>query len=61
MYPPLVNKLVAVTLLQSFVFFKIFMYRGGGATVRFAPVVPWAKIGPAFSPCFNNELTVEAH
>jgi hypothetical protein len=28
---------------------QIFMYRGGGGapTVRFAPVVPWAKTGPA--------------
>jgi hypothetical protein len=47
------SKLVAVTILQSFAFFflQIFMYREGGGwgwppTVRFAPVVPWAKTGP---------------
>jgi hypothetical protein len=32
---------------KSFPFLKIFMYWGAGAlTVRFAPVVPWAKAGP---------------
>jgi hypothetical protein len=29
-------------------FFVANFYVGGGATVRFAPVVPWAKAGPAF-------------
>jgi hypothetical protein len=37
----------AVTILQSFAFFcKFLCTGGGGATVRFAPVVPWAKTGP---------------
>jgi hypothetical protein len=43
------NKLVAVTILQSFTFFflPIFMWGGGGApTVCFSPVFPWAKTGP---------------
>jgi hypothetical protein len=31
-------------LLSFTFFFQIFMYWGG--TVRFAPVVPWAKAGP---------------
>jgi hypothetical protein len=48
--PMLVNKLVAVTILQSFAFFcKFLCCTGGGRgapTVRFAPVVPWAKTGP---------------
>jgi hypothetical protein len=39
---------VAVTILQSFAFFFVAnFYVGVGATVRFAPVVPWAKTGPA--------------
>jgi hypothetical protein len=59
MYPLLFNKLIAVTILQSFaIFFCIFLCRGGGApTVRFAPVVPWAKASPAcrspYHPKFN--------
>jgi hypothetical protein len=38
---------IVVTILQSFAIFflQIFMYRGG-ANVRFAPIVPWAKAGP---------------
>jgi hypothetical protein len=45
------NKLVGVIILQSVAFFfaNFFVLGGGGApTVRFAPVVPWAKTGPDY-------------
>jgi hypothetical protein len=29
-------------------FFANFFFGGGAPTVRFAPVVPWAKTGPAW-------------
>jgi hypothetical protein len=52
------NKLVAVTILQSFAFFaNVSVWGRGGVmapTVRFAPVVPWAKAGPGFLE--NNEI-----
>jgi hypothetical protein len=56
------NKLVAVTILQSFVFFflQIFMYRGA-PTVRFAPVVPWAKTGFAKERCRQLHRSTSAH
>jgi hypothetical protein len=41
------NKLVAVTILQSFAFFfaNFYVWGWGGPTVGFAPVVPWANTG----------------
>jgi hypothetical protein len=33
--------------LKSFAFFFCKFFIGGAQTVRFAPVVPWAKVGPA--------------
>jgi hypothetical protein len=44
------NKIVAATKLQSIAFFFckfLCAGRGGAPTVRFAPVVPSAKTGPA--------------
>jgi hypothetical protein len=33
---------------------QIFMYRRGAPTVRFAPVVPWAKTGPGRGVLFGG-------
>jgi hypothetical protein len=45
-----IKSLLSQYLKASHFFFANFYVRGGGApTVRFAPVVPWAKTGPEYT------------
>jgi hypothetical protein len=41
-----INSLLSQYCKASHFFLQIFIYRGRAPTVRFAPVVPWAKTGP---------------
>jgi hypothetical protein len=41
-----INSLLSQYCKALHFFWQIFMYRRGAPTVRFAPVVPWAKTGP---------------
>jgi hypothetical protein len=53
----LLNKLVAVTILQSYAFFGKFLCREEGApNIRFAPVVPWAKAGPDNTSSLHTDM-----
>jgi hypothetical protein len=44
-----INSLLSQYCKAMHFFFANSYVGGGGATVRFAPVVPWAKTGPADS------------
>jgi hypothetical protein len=52
-----VNSLLSQYCKASHFFLQIFIY-GGAPTVRFAPVVPWAKAGP---DCNRGEVSTSRY